>query len=157
MKPFIIRCLCRPVNFTGTAKGIKYQLFTGEFTSVSQLEDAAAIDTGTAITFNTSAFKKNIKGFGVIYSGFIRIDTDGVYGFSVASANGSQLLIDDQPVVDNDGKHSVFDQGGSAPLLKGYHKITVKYFDTGNAGSLKVFMTIPDKPKGELTPDMLYN
>jgi hexosaminidase len=145
------------VNFQGTAKGIKYQLFTGEFTSVSQLEDAAAIDTGTAVTFNTSGFKKNIKGFGVIYNGYIRIDTDGVYGFSVASANGSQLLIDDVPVVDNDGKHGVFDQGGSAPLLKGSHKVTIKYFDTGNSGSLKVFMTIPDKPKGELTPDMLYN
>jgi hexosaminidase len=66
-------------------------------------------------------------------------------------------LIDGQPVVDNDGKHGVFDQGGSVPLLKGYHKITVKYFDTGNAGSLRVFMTLPGKPKGELTPDTLFN
>ena len=147
----------QPVTYQGTAKGLKYQLFTGEFASLSQLKDAAVIDTGIAVTFNTAAFKKNIKGFGVIYNGFIRIDTDGMYGFSVASANGSQLLIDDQPVVDNDGKHGVFDQGGSAPLLKGYHKITVKYFDAGNAGSLKVMMTLPDKPKGELSPDMLYN
>jgi hexosaminidase len=98
-----------------------------------------------------------MHGFGVIYTGFIRIDTDGVYGFSVASANGASLLIDDQQVVDNDGKHSVFDQGGSAPLLKGYHRITIKYFDAGSAGSLRVFMTIPDKPKGEISPDMMFN
>ena len=109
------------------------------------------------MTFNTSAFKKNIKGFGVIYEGFIRIDSDGVYGFSLASANGSQLLIDNQPVVDNDGKHSVFEQGGSAPLLKGFHRITVKYFDSGNAGLLRVMMTIPGKPKGEIAPDMMFN
>jgi hexosaminidase len=146
-----------PVTYQGTGKGLKYQLFSGDFTSLAQLNGAAVVDTGTAITFNTAAFKKNIKGFGVIYSGFIRIDNDGVYGFTTSSANGSALLVDDQPVVDNDGKHGVFDQGGSVPLVKGYHKITVKYFDAGNAGNLKVFMTIPGKPKGELTPDILFN
>ena len=146
------------VNYQGTGKGLKYELFTGDFTSVAQLnEEAASIDTGTTLTFTTSAFKKNIKGFGVIYNGFIRIDSDDVYGFTTSSANGSALLIDGQPVVDNDGKHGVFDQGGSVPLLKGYHKITVKYFDTGNGGSLRVFMTLPGKPKGELTPDTLFN
>lgn len=146
------------VNYQGTGKGLKYELFSGDFTSVTQLNDeAASIDTGTTQTFTTSAFKKNIKGFGVIYNGFIRIDSDGVYGFTTSSANGSTLLIDGQPVVDNDGKHGVFDQGGSVPLLKGYHKITVKYFDAGNSGSLRVFMTLPGKPKGELTPDTLYN
>jgi len=145
------------VNYTGTVKGMKYQLLTGEFTGIGQLKDAPVIDTGTVLTFNTSAFKKNIKGFGVIYNGFIRIDNDGVYGFSVSSANGSQLLVDDQPVVDNDGKHSVYDQGGAVPLLKGFHKITVKYFDTGNSGRLNVFLTIPGKPKGEISPDMMFN
>jgi hexosaminidase len=145
------------VNFTGIAKGMKYQLLTGDFTAIDQLKSAPVIDTGTAITFNTSAFKKNIKGFGVVYEGFILIDTDGLYGFSLVSANGSQLLIDNQPVVDNDGKHSVFEQGGSVPLLKGFHRITVKYFDSGNSGLLRVMMTIPGKPKGEISPDMMFN
>jgi len=145
------------VNYQGTAKGLKYSLFTGEFSNLSQLNGAAVIDTGIAVSFNTSTFKQNMHGFGVIYTGFIRIDTDGDYGFSTASANGSSLSIDDQQVVDNDGKHGVFDQGGTVPLLKGYHRITIKYFDTGNAGSLKAFMTIPGKPKGEISPDMMFN
>jgi hexosaminidase len=145
------------VDYQGTAKGMKYQLFTGEFTELSQLKDAVVIDTGTALSFNTSAFKKNMHGFGVIYTGFMRIDTDGNYGFSVASSGGSQLLIDDQLVVDNDGKHGIFDQGGAAPLLKGYHKVTIKYFEIADRGGLRVFMTIPDKPKGEISPDMMFN
>ncbi len=145
------------VNYLGTAKGLKYQLFTGVFTSLDQLKGATVIDSGIVQSFNTSAFKKNMHGFGVIYTGFIRIDSDGVYGFSTASANGSSLFIDDQVVVDNDGKHGVFDQGGSVPLLKGYHRITIKYFDSGSAGTLGVFMTIPDKPKGQITPDIMFN
>jgi hexosaminidase len=147
-----------PVTYTGTAKGLKSQLISGDFKSVSQLTENPAInDTSVALSFNTAAFKKNMHGFGVIYSGFINIDTDGVYGFSTSSANGSSLSIDDLPVVDNDGKHGIFDQGGSVPLLKGYHKISIKYFDAASTGSLKVFMTIPGKPKGELSPADLYN
>jgi hexosaminidase len=145
------------VNYTGKAQGAKYQLYSGEFTGIGQLKDAAVLDTGMVMSFNTAPFRKNMHGFGIIYSGFIRIDTDGNYGFSTSSAGGSSLLIDDQPVVDNDGKHGVFDQGGTVPLQKGYHRITIKYFDNGGTGSLKVFMTIPGKPKGELSPDMLYN
>ena len=146
-----------PVIYQGTAKGLKYQLITGEFSSVNQLKDGAVVDTGVALNFNTNAFKKNLKGFGVIYTGYISVDTDDNYGFSLASANGSLLLIDDQLVVDNDGKHGQFDQGGSVPLLKGYHKITIKYFDAGSIGNLRLLITIPGKPKGELTPDILFN
>jgi len=145
------------VNYSGTAKGLKYQLFTGEFDNLDQLKGAAVIDSGVTLSFNTSAFKKNMHGFGVIYNGFIRIDTDGEYGFSTISSNGSSLLIDDQPVVDNDGKHGVFEQGGSVPLKKGFHKITLKYFDATSNGILRVLMTTPGKPKGEIAPDMMYN
>jgi len=145
------------VDGQNTNKGLKYKVLTGEFTSVSQLDKAAVIDSGVAVSFNTAAIKKNIKGYGVIYSGLIRIDNDGVYGFSTASSNGSALLIDGQPVVDNDGKHTVYDVGGTVPLQKGYHKITIKYFDAASNGNLKVFITAPDKPKAELTPEVMFN
>jgi hexosaminidase len=146
-----------PVNYQGTATGLKYQLFTGLFNSTSQLNAAAPLDTALAKSFNVSAFRKNSQQFGVIYNGFIRIDEDGVYGFSTQSDDGSVLLIDDQPVVDNDGKHSLYDKGGSIPLQKGFHRFTLKYFNVGITGTLRVFMTIPGKPKGELSPDILYN
>ncbi|CAN5125341.1 hypothetical protein BH09BAC6_BH09BAC6_12330 [soil metagenome] len=145
------------LSYQGNTPGLKYQLFKGAFSGTWQFSNAAAIDSGVAQNLNTSGFKKNNKAFGVIYSGFIRIDTDGSYGFSTQSANGSVLLIDDQPVVDNDGKHGSFEQGGAVPLLKGYHKFTLKYFDAGNQGMLKVFVTIPGKAKGELSSDTLFN
>jgi len=146
------------VNFTATARGMKYLLLSGDFKSVDQLAKAPVIDSGVTQTLSTSAFKNNIKGFGVIYTGYIHADTDGDYGFSTISANGSQLFVDDQLVVDNDGRHGVFEQGGSVPLLKGFHKITIKYFDNGNTGVVRTLITTPGKPKGEITAaDMLYN
>lgn len=101
--------------------------------------------------------RRNNPAFGVIYSGFIRIDADDLYKFSIRSDDGSIMTIDDQPVVNNDGKHPIAEQGGAVALQKGYHKFTLKYFDAGSVSALKVYMTIPGKPKGELPPDSLYN
>ena len=146
-----------PVAYIGTANGLKYQLVTGNFTSTTQLATSAVVDSGVVKSFNISMLKKNNPAFGVIYNGYIRIDTDGLYLFSTRSDDGSVLTIDDQPVVNNDGKHSILEQGGAVALQKGYHKFTLKYFDAGSVSKLGVYMTIPGKPKGELSPDTLFN
>ena len=76
---------------------------------------------------------------------------------TVTHGRGSVLTIDDQPVVNNDGKHPLVEQGGTVALQKGYHKFTLKYFDAGQVCALRVYMSTPGKPKGELSPDSLYN
>jgi len=151
------KALLAPVTYEGNTTGLKYQLVTGTFANTGQLKTAAVVDSGIVKSFNPLALKKNNNGFGVIYNGFIRIDVDGLYQFSTRSDDGSVLVIDDQPVVDNDGKHPLLEQGGAVPLQKGYHKFTLKYFDIGSVSALKVYMTIPGKPKGELSPDTMYN
>jgi hexosaminidase len=145
------------VNYTGSATGVKYQLFTGTFTSTNQLNNQAATDSGVVKTFNTADYRKSKGKFGIVYTGYINIDADGNYGFSTLSGNGSVLLIDDQLIVDNDGKHAVTEQDGAVPLLKGYHRFTLKYVDAGGPAALKVFINAPGKQKAELTADTLYN
>jgi hexosaminidase len=145
-----------PVNYNGTTSGLKYELYSGTFTSTADLDKSVAVDTGIVKSFNQAAIKKSSLAFGVIYNGFIRIDNDGVYNFSTQSDDGSVLLIDDVPVVNNDGKHGSLEQGGSVPLQKGFHHFTLKYYNVGTTASLHVYLTIPGKPKGELSPDELY-
>jgi len=147
------------LNYTGTNQGLKYQASAGTYVNTTQINPAAVIDTGIAKSFTTanSAFKKSFGKYGVVYTGYIKADVDGNYGFSTQSTNGSMLYIDDIPVVDNDGRHGSYEQGGAVPLLKGFHKITIKYVDASLTNStLRVFMTIPGKPKGEISPDILY-
>ena len=145
-----------PVNYNGATSGLKYELYSGTFTSTADLDKSVAVDTGIIKSFNQAAIKKSSLAFGVIYNGFIRIDNDGVYNFSTQSDDGSVLLIDDVPVVNNDGKHGSLEQGGSVPLQKGFHHFTLKYYNVGTTASLHVYLTIPGKPKGELSPDELY-
>jgi hexosaminidase len=144
-------------NYTASAPGVKYQLFPGTFTATSQLSNIAATDSGAVKTFSTADFRKNKGKYGVVYSGYINAEADGNYGFSTLSGNGAVLLIDDQVVVDNDGKHAVTEQDGAVPLLKGYHRFSLKYVDAGGPAALKVFINAPGKQKAELTADTLYN
>ncbi|MBB5394605.1 family 20 glycosylhydrolase [Mucilaginibacter sp. AK015] len=149
-----------PVQYTGNTPGLKYQASAGTYVNTTQINPAAVIDTGIAKSFSTalSAFKKAFNKYGVVFYGYIKADVDGTYNFSTQSSNGSVLLIDDVPIVDNDGRTGTVEQQGAIPLLKGYHKITIKYVDANSSGSgLRVYMTIPGKPKGEISPDMMYN
>jgi hexosaminidase len=146
-----------PVAYQGNTNGLKFQLLQGTFINTSQFKDAAVIDSGVAKSFNPLLLKKNNPAFGVIYTGFIRIDADGLYQFATRSDDGSVLAIDDQPVVNNDGKHPIAEQGGAIALQKGYHKFTLKYFDAGAVTALRVYMSMPGKPKVELSPEALFN
>ena len=100
-----------PVAYQGTTTGLKYELFQGAFDNTTQFAGAAVVDSGVVRNFNTSLLKKNNPAFGVIYSGYIRIDADGLYQFATKSDDGSVLTIDDQPVVNNDGKHPLANYG----------------------------------------------
>jgi hexosaminidase len=147
-----------PITFDGTMPGVKYKVVGGEFTDASQLDLAPVIDSGTTKTFNTLTFKKSNKNFGVIYTGYIRIDSDGKYLFATRQGDGTNVQIDDQTVVLNDAKHGIYHDGGEVLLQKGFHKFTLKYIDTSTANSvLHVYMIMPGKPKGELSAESIYN
>jgi len=145
------------VAFAGTTTGVKYKTVGGTFTDAGQLDLAPVIDTGGIVkTFNTLALRKN-KG-GIIFTGYINVDTDGKYQFATRANDGANILIDDQPVVVNDAKHDLYNDGGEVLLQKGYHKFTLKYFDTGATPNLlHVYMTMPGRPKGELSAETLLN
>lgn len=146
------------VNYQPVKAGLKYMITGGAFSNTDQINPGATIDTGIVKGFYTTDFRKaNRNGFGIIYDGYIRIDTDGKYIFSVKSYDGSVLMIDDQPVVINDGKHSMFERGGEVLLQRGYHRFRLKYFDRGSVGGLQVFWTQPGKIKMDLTSDFLFN
>ncbi|WP_419803584.1 family 20 glycosylhydrolase [Mucilaginibacter sp.] len=138
-------------------EGLKFKVLSGNFVNLAQTDSALVTDSGTNKTINVSAYKKNNAGFGVIYQGYLRIDQDGNYNTGLTSDDGSQLFLDDQLVVDNDGKHAISNKTSLVPLQKGYHKIKIKYFDAGDTATLRVYLNLAGKPQTELPPDILFN
>lgn len=77
----------------------------------------------------------------MVYRGYISIDKDDIYTFSLGSDDGSMLYINDEVVVDNDGPHGPVTLNGQMALGKGLHPIRLYYFDMNNGGfiDLKMF------------------
>lgn len=66
--------------------------------------------------------------FSLIYQGSIYVGTTGRYDFRLSSDDGSQLLLDDRLVIDNDGVHSMTQKSATVTLRQGNHAFRLKYF-----------------------------
>jgi hexosaminidase len=73
------------------------------------------------------------------------------------SDDGSQLYIDDELIVDNDGDHARYERSAGVLLNAGFHKIRVAYFDDGPGSTLQVFVKGTDGKKIEIPSVMLFN
>ena len=74
--------------------------------------------------------------FSVRWSGFLSAGRPGLYSFSTSSDDGSQLLIDNQLVVDNRGMHGLETRSGSIRLDRGSHTVVLRYVQFGAASVL---------------------
>ena len=78
------------------------------------------------------------NNFGTRYTGYIDIPKDNVYSFYLSSDDGSQLLVGDTLVVNNDGLHGVVEKKGKIFLKKGYHRMAVLFFQKGGGFALNL-------------------
>ncbi len=140
-----------------TAKpGIAYKYFepTGK-TNLNSITGTPGTTGTTDIISNKQ--KRRTDKFAFEFTGYIRIDSDGIYSFFTESDDGSMLYIDDEEIVNNDGDHGTVEKSGKAALKKGFHKIKVLYFDSGGGNSLKVSMQKEGGIKMEIPKELLFH
>ena len=137
--------------------GLKYYLVPGLFKNAADVDTVKATEMGVTSAINLVKFKPRGRTFGLVYDGYLNLLEDGVYTFSTSSDDGSQLYIDDNLIVDNDSKHAVFQLTSSVNLLKGFHKLRIKYFQAGGSGELRVYMAEPGQSKHELPAGILFH
>jgi hypothetical protein len=85
--------------------------------------------------------------FAIRYTGEIRIrqSQEGNYLFRLTSDDGSRLIIDNKPVINNDGQHPTSAVEGSIFLSEGIHQVTIDYFQ---GPRLYVALIFEVKPPG---------
>ncbi|HMK16650.1 MAG TPA: alpha-L-fucosidase [Chitinophagaceae bacterium] len=101
--------------------------------------------------------KQRTDKFAFEFTGYIKVEKDGIYTFFTDSDDGSMLYIDDEEIVNNDGDHGNVEKNGKAALKKGYHKIKVLYFDSGGGNSLKVSMQSEGGKKEVIPAALLFH
>lgn len=140
-----------------TQRGINYYFIPGTFDSAAAVDTCKASERGTVAIINMGKFKSRDRTFGLMYDGYISITEEGVYTFAVSSDDGSQLLIDGNMIVNNEGRHSDFRLTGAVALMKGFHRLTIKYFQAGGSSSLKALMAKNGCNLFEIPANLLYH
>ncbi|HUI30362.1 MAG TPA: alpha-L-fucosidase [Candidatus Acidoferrales bacterium] len=135
--------------------GIHYEYFTGEWDSLPDFGKLKASHDGTLVNFLLPP-QRDLINYSVVYAGYLKIMTDGIYDFCTASDDGSKLFIGDRLVVDNDYQHSVIEKEGTIALKEGYHPIRVEFFQRGGADSLGVFWSVTGAMKQSIPDSQIY-
>lgn len=137
-----------------TLPGLRCDYYEGEWKA---LPDFAALTPKATTVAATIAFpeQRAQDRFALRFSGHLAVPADGLYTFSTTSDDGSQLLIDGQVVVDNDGLHGAIERTGTVALLAGAHRIEVRYFEAWGGDALEVAWQGPGIGRGPIPASAL--
>ena len=122
--------------------GLRFRYYEGEVGSIRELFDLTPARDGVTDRIGIDQARRD-EQFGVWFEGFLEAPESGVYTFRLASDDGSGLVIGDQAVIENDGLHGLVEQSGMIALEKGYHPITVLYFQAGGGKGLQLLVQRP--------------
>ncbi len=106
------------------------------FEKVGDLDGLKPAASGTATALDISVSGRE-QDYGLVFSGWLEVPADGLYTFSLASDDGSQLWLDGRLVVDADGLHQAQPPAkGEAALKAGKHAIRIPYIQARGGASL---------------------
>jgi len=135
--------------------GVNFAYYEGDFRSVENIKKAVTKTTGilSGISLKPASIE---HAFGFIYDFYFYAENDGIYRFYTLSDDGSALFLGDRMIVDNDGPHSANEESGVVALKKGYHRMTLLYFEGYVDNVLKFSFEGPDQVKREMEPKYLF-
>ncbi|MEN9685210.1 MAG: hypothetical protein RLZZ28_996 [Bacteroidota bacterium] len=134
--------------------GLQYSYFQDEHMNMFSLKELKPLAQGIADKVSITVKKREEK-YGLIFEGYIKIEQTAAYSFHLTSDDGSILTIDGMEMVNNDGNHGAEEKEGKCMLEKGYHKINLRYFDSGGGNTLKLQYQLMGQDKIEV-PATIY-
>lgn len=81
---------------------------------------------------------KESKAFGLIFDGYIDVPETGIYSFFFTCDDGGVLYIDNELVIDNDGRHSAVLKSGQSAMKKGLHPFKLDFIEGGGGYTLRL-------------------
>ena len=93
---------------------------------------------------------KRTENFGLVFEGYFKAETEGIYTFFTTSDDGSKIYIDGREVVNNDFTHGMEEKSGQIALRPGYFKIRIEFFQGVGGQGLKAHFKAPGSEKRAL-------
>lgn len=116
---------------------VNYSVFHGTWEKLPALDKLKPQSTGVANGLDLGVAGRR-GDYAVRFHGIWKVDRDDAYKFSLASDDGSRLVIDGKTIIDNDGVHPNTTREGTAELNAGIHKVEVWYFQGGGEDELSL-------------------
>jgi hypothetical protein len=110
---------------------------------------------GNVESFSLNEIENNGDHFALLMFVSINIKEEGEYIFYVGSNDCSQLAVDNERIINNDGEHGYHVASGKIHLDKGIHSLKLSYFQSGGGKELKVFWKGPGFEKHEINKQEL--
>ncbi len=123
--------------------------------SVDDLNNAVAEKTVTAPAISVRDTLRP-ENTGLLYEGYIKIPTDGIYVFYLSSDDGSKLWIDNEVLISYDGLHGDDEKTEKAALKKGYHSIKLAYFQAMGDAALQLLYSVGNEEKKAIPAAWFY-
>lgn len=124
-----------PLPDSAYVDGWTYDVYHGKWEKLPDFGSLTPVKSGQANVVDASVRVRD-EEFGLRFSGFLRVTTEGVYRFKVGSDDGSCVLVAGAKVVDNDGLHGYVERSGSVRLAPGVYPVEVWFFEAGGAERL---------------------
>jgi hypothetical protein len=146
----------RLVN-TGGNNGVKFSYFEGEnWNFVPAMANLKPKKIGIKYEFRIDDINEKGSQIAIRFLSYLKIEKEGEYKFYTNSDDGSNLYINDELIVDNDGDHGTIERAGSIKLKAGFHKIVVDYLNAGGGAWLDVLYKVPNMSKQIIPADKLF-
>ena len=124
-------------------EGLKYSYYQGQWDYLPDFSQLESLKTGIADSIDLDKATRE-SDFGLTFDGYVRLIEDGIYTFHLTSDDGSMLWINDKKVIEHDGHHAMDTKTIDLPLQKGYHKLSLHYFQAKGGLGLDVKIIGPD-------------
>jgi PKD repeat protein len=118
-------------------------------------------DTASGRTSDISNWPVGLIGkadhFSVKYSGFIRIDTEADYTFTLSSDDGSYMDLNSTTgFISNGGDHSYASVSATKHLIPGYHPVTVRMYENGGEAVIYLQYKTPTMTSSQVVTQLYH-
>ena len=134
--------------------GVKYKYYEGSWTELPDFSKLIPKSKGVTHNFTITKRERDLN-HAFRFNGQIEIPQEGQYYFFVKSDDGSQLLIDSQPIISNENVNGVTETSGSVYLTAGLHGIELLYFQRLGEQSLNIDWQGPNMERQMLSSNFL--
>ena len=120
-------------------EGLKYSYYEGTWDKLPDFDELEVKSNGLSLDFWVSDYALREDHFGMVFTGYILVDEDGLYVFRSRSDDACRLIIHDEPVVNQDIGDNGYIEVGAIALKKGFHPVTIYFMEGTGRERLRLY------------------